>query len=130
MSANILKKNAAFFFAKYICDDINALIRSLKFHNELKEINIIHCVKSVRIRSYSGPHFSAFGLNTERCRVSLRIQSRCRKMQSRITPNTDTFHAVISVHKKKSKGDKENYIPITIFPNISKLYERCMYDQI
>ena len=25
-----------------------------------------HYVKSVRIRSYSGPHFSAFGLNTER----------------------------------------------------------------
>ena len=22
-----------------------------------------HCVKSVRIRSYSGPHFPAFGLN-------------------------------------------------------------------
>ena len=25
-----------------------------------------HCVKSVRIMSYSGPHFPAFGLNTER----------------------------------------------------------------
>ena len=24
-----------------------------------------HCVKSVRIRSYSGPHFPAFGLNTQ-----------------------------------------------------------------
>ena len=24
-----------------------------------------HCVKSVRIRSYSGPHFPAFELNTE-----------------------------------------------------------------
>ena len=26
---------------------------------------IIHCVKSVRILSYSGPYFPAFGLNTE-----------------------------------------------------------------
>ena len=26
----------------------------------------LHCVKCVRIWSYSGPHFSAFGLNTER----------------------------------------------------------------
>ena len=26
----------------------------------------IHCVKNVRIRSYSSPHFPAFGLNTER----------------------------------------------------------------
>ena len=24
-----------------------------------------HCVKSVRIRSYSGPHFPAFGMNTD-----------------------------------------------------------------
>ena len=24
-----------------------------------------HCVKSVRIRSYSGPYFSVFGLNTD-----------------------------------------------------------------
>ena len=29
-----------------------------------------HCIKSVRIRSYSGPHFPAFELNTERLRIS------------------------------------------------------------
>ena len=40
----------------------------------------IHCLKSVRIRSYSGPHFPAFGLNTERYGVSLRIQSECWKI--------------------------------------------------
>ena len=43
-----------------------------------------HCVKSVRIRSYSDPHFPAFGLNTE----------RYGKMWTRITPNTNTFYAV------------------------------------
>ena len=26
-----------------------------------------HCVKSVRVRNYSGPYFPAFGLNTEKC---------------------------------------------------------------
>ena len=41
------------------------------------------------IPSYSGPHFSAFGLNTERYEVSLHIQSECRKMRPRITPNLD-----------------------------------------
>ena len=51
-------------------------------------------MKSVRIRSYSGPHFPVFGLNTERYSVSLRIQSECGKMRTRITPNTDTFYAV------------------------------------
>ena len=45
-----------------------------------------HCVKSVRIRSYSGPYFPAFGLNT------LLIQSECGKMRTRTTPNTDTFY--------------------------------------
>ena len=30
--------------------------------------------------------------------VSLRIQSECGKMQIRITPNTNTFHAVMVIH--------------------------------
>ena len=29
-----------------------------------------HCVKSIRIRSYSGPYFPEFGLNTERYSIS------------------------------------------------------------
>ena len=53
-----------------------------------------HCMKSVRIRSYSGPYFPVFGMNTERYGVSLRIQFECRKMRTRTTPNTNTFNAV------------------------------------
>ena len=53
-----------------------------------------HCVKSVCIRSYSGPYFTAVGLNTERYGVSLRFQCKCGKMQTRITPKMDNFHAV------------------------------------
>ena len=56
-------------------------------------IHSSHCVKSARIRSYSGLHFPAFGQNTERCKVSLCIQSGCGKIRSRITPSTDPFHA-------------------------------------
>ena len=33
-------------------------------------INILHCMKNVHMRSYSGPHFPAFGLKTERYSVS------------------------------------------------------------
>ena len=55
----------------------------------------MHCKKSVRIRSYSGPYFSAFGLNTEIYSISLRIQSECGRMRTRITPDTDTFYAVM-----------------------------------
>ena len=41
-----------------------------------------HCMKSVYIRSFSGPHFSSFGLNTKRYLryfVSLRISVRIRE---------------------------------------------------
>ena len=46
------------------------------------------------IWSYSGPHFPAFGLNTERYSASLLSQSECGKMRTKITPNRDSFHAV------------------------------------
>ena len=51
-------------------------------------------MKSVHFRSYSGPHFPAFGLNTEGDGVSLRIQSECGKICTRVTPNTDSFYSV------------------------------------
>ena len=49
--------------------------------------------KKVCIRVFSSPYFSAFRLITERYSVSLRIQSECRKIRTRKTPNTDTLHA-------------------------------------
>ena len=42
------------------------------FSNHLRNL---HCVKSFRIRSFSGPYFPIFGLNTKIYGVSLRIQS-------------------------------------------------------
>lgn len=36
----------------------------------------------------------------------------------------------LSVHKKKSKLSKENYKPISILRNISKVYEGCLYDHM
>ena len=65
----------------------------LKFDYLLGGIST-HCAKNVRIRSYSGPYFYAFGLNTERYSLSLHIQSKCEKLRNRVTPNTDTFYAV------------------------------------
>ena len=52
-------------------------------------------MKNVRIRSFYGPHFPAFELNTERYGVSLRIQSKCGKIRTRKTPNTNIFHEVL-----------------------------------
>ena len=51
-------------------------------------------MKSVRIRSFSGTYFPAFGLILERCAVSLRIQTEYGKNGLEKTPNKDTFHGV------------------------------------
>ena len=52
--------------------------------------------KVPRYGVFSCPYFLAFGLNTERYRVSLRIQSEYRKIRTRKTPNADTFHSVLT----------------------------------
>ena len=37
---------------------------------------------------------------------------------------------IAPIHKKDDKTDKESYQPISILPNLSKVYERLMYNQI
>ena len=60
-----------------------------------KEIcDINHCVKSLQTRSFSGPHFPVFGLNTEIYRVNTVLQSNTGKYGPEKTPYLDTFHAV------------------------------------
>ena len=72
-------------------------------HLKVFQTFVLHCIKSVRIWSFSGSYFPASGPNTERYEVSLHIQSKCEKMRTRKTPNTDTFQAVIAPLKKVSK---------------------------
>ena len=49
------------------------------------------------------PYFPTLGQNTERYSISLGIQSKCRKIQARKTPNTDTFQEVTFFLKKKGR---------------------------
>ena len=49
--------------------------------------DVMHCIKSVRIRSYSGPHFSRIGISP----YSARMRENAGKMRTRITPNADSF---------------------------------------
>ena len=42
---------------------------------------VVHCVKCVRIWSYSGPHFPAFGLNTDTFHAVLRLAETCKPRQ-------------------------------------------------
>ena len=35
-----------------------------------------------------------------------------------------------SKHKKDSRSEKENYRPVSVLPELSKIYERCFYTQM
>ena len=93
------------FLSQLIFQTLCKYLKEIHFNNNWVSIincTIIrhyHCVKNVRIRNYSSPHFPAFGPNTEKYFVHLCFQSKCRKMRNGITPNTDTSDAV--------------YVPIT-----------------
>ena len=50
------------------------------FNKTFYTITKLYCVESVRIRSFSGPYFPAFGVNTKRYGVYLRIHSKSGKM--------------------------------------------------
>ena len=52
----------------------------------------MYCVKSVRIRSYSGLRFSR--IRTEYGAYLSVFSPNAGKMRTRITPNTDTFYVV------------------------------------
>ena len=67
----------------------------------------IHYLKSVHIRSYSGPYFPAFTLNRGRCSVSLCIQCEWGKILTRITPNKDNFYAVIIITRNSFSSKME-----------------------
>ena len=70
--------------------------------------------RKVRIWSYSGgPYFPTLRLNTEKQSVSLLIQSKCRKIRTRITPNTGTYYILHNVSLKRSILNPHFLISIT-----------------
>ena len=62
--------------------------------NKVNRLHETLCENCPNTEFFSGPYFPAFGLNTERYGVSLRIQSECGETQTRIIPNTDTFRMI------------------------------------
>ena len=76
-------------FQRYISKYLIGIIRKIYFLILSKKCPYLELFWSV---------FSCIGLNTERYGVSLRIQHECRKMRTRITPDTNTFHAAYWLH--------------------------------
>ena len=51
-------------------------------------------------------------------------------IENSIFPSDLKVSDVTPAFKKKSKTSKDKYRPISILPNISKIYERCLYNQM
>ena len=88
------KKRFHILWKKMFWNTIRKTQRFKQVWNNILELKTYHYVESVRIWSFSGPYFPAFGLHTERFGVYLSIQSECGKIRTRKTPITDTFQAV------------------------------------
>ena len=85
------------------CPDIQ-IFRGALEQNHSANFSLEHYVKSFRIRRFLVRIFP--GLNMERYGVSLRIQSKCGKICTRKTPNTDTFHVVFQAKVFQSECGK------------------------
>ena len=105
LSLGCIERFLKFVFAEKQLNVLKQLgVSVLKISNS--QIVKLNGVKWVRIRSFSGLYFPAFGLNTERYSLFLRIQSGSGIMRTRKTPNMDTFYAMISSLEKNCDGGK------------------------
>ena len=133
ISSQVIQLSKNEFYSQFHFSMEQSVIANIRLYSILTFVlenarNDYHCVKSVHIRSYSGPYFPAFELNTERYGVFLRIHSEFGKMRTRITPNTDTFHAV---HPPARRCAKE----IIVLKNCAKfkgiyLYQSLFFNKI
>ena len=91
--------------------------------------SVFHCVKSVRIRSYSGPHFSRIFPHSDWIRRDfLRIQSECGKNPDQ--NNAEYGHVLRSFNypkfiyiKNYSAFAKFIFLRLDIFKNLWKIHE-------
>ena len=57
-------------------------------------------------------------------------QSIDLELKNSYFPNVLKKADIKPIYKKKSRTEKSNYRPVSILPNISKIYEKCIYEQL
>ena len=63
--------------------------------------------------------------------VSNHLTKICNDSKTeQIFPESLKFADVIPIHKKDDRTNKENYLPVSLLPIVSKLLERDMYNQV
>ena len=53
-----------------------------------------------------------------------------RSLETSVFPSSMKLANVTPVHKKGNRSEKDNYRPVNILPNLSKVFERYIYNQI
>ena len=51
-------------------------------------------------------------------------------MNKGVFPNELKQADIKPIYKNKSRSEKENYRLVSLLPNLSKIFERCIYDQL
>ena len=102
----------SFFPVQY--DDVLRKIRNLDPSKSSQQTDI-----PTKILNYNSEYFAGyFHENINFC-----FENSC-------LPSDLKFADVTPAYKKKSKNSKDNYRPASILSSISKVYERCIYDQM
>ena len=102
----------SFFPVQY--DDVLRKIRNLDPSKSSQQTDI-----PTKILNYNSEYFAGyFHENIDFC-----FENSC-------LPSDLKFADVTPAYQKNSKNSKDNYRPVSILSNISKVYERCIYDQM
>ena len=114
MIKNKKKSDQSFSFGPVTYDDVLKIVNTLDTAKASQQSDI-----PTKISKENSDYFAEyFYKNINQC------------ISKSIFPSDLKLADVTPVYKKKSKNSKDNYRPASILSNISKIYERCIYDQI
>ena len=102
----------SFFPVQY--DDVLRKIRNLNPSKSSQQTDIPTKILNYNSEYFAG-HFHGY--------INFCFENSC-------LPSDLKFADVTPLYKKKSKNSKDNYRPVSILSNISKVYQRCIYDQM
>ena len=110
----MIKKDQSFSFVPVTYEDVLKKVKTLDTAKALQQSDI-----PTTILKQNSDYFAEyFYENINLCISKSTFPSDLRLVD--VTP----------VYKKKSKNSKDNYRPVSISSNISKIYKRCIYYQI
>ena len=114
MIKNKKKNDQSFSFGPLPYDDVLKKVKTLYTARASQQSDI-----PTKILNQNSDYFAeCFYENINQC------------ISKSIFPSDLKLADVTPVYKKKSKNSKDNYRPVSILSNISKIYEICIYDQI